>query len=93
MQAIPMSQLKMVSQDILLHSHHTYCLGEAAINYSGINLFARHGRTIQWKTYGHSVNPQHQGAFVSHLSAFEQFLKVWKERLVMLVFGVEEEEK
>ena len=88
-----MSQLKMVPLDRLPHSHHIYRLGGTGKNYSDINLFARHGIGIQWQAYRHSVNAQHQGAFVSHLSALEPFLNDSEERLVMLACGAEEEEK
>jgi hypothetical protein len=88
-----MSQLKMVSLDSLLHSHHAHHLGEAGKNYSNINLFARHGIGIQWQAYRHSVNSQHQRAFVSHLSALDPLLNGSEERLVMLACGAEEEEK
>jgi hypothetical protein len=88
-----MPQLKMVSLDSLLHSHPIYRLGGAGKNYSDINLFARHGIGIQWQAYRHSVNSQHQRAFVSHLSALDPLLNGSEERLVMLACGAEEEEK
>lgn len=88
-----MPQLEMVSLDSLLHSHPIYRLGGAGKNYSDINLFARHCIGIQWQAYRYSVNSQHQGAFVSHLSALEPFLNGSEERLVMLACGAEEEEK
>ena len=88
-----MSQLKMVSLDSLLHSHHIYRLGGAGKNYWDINLFARHGIGIQWQAYRHSVNSPHQRAFVSHLSALDPFLNGSEERPVMVACGAEEEEK
>lgn len=49
----------------------TYVSGDAAQTYLDVNLFERHGITVEWQRYAHPAYPQLHGAFVPHLSALD----------------------
>ena len=52
----------------------TYLSGDAARAYLDLDLFARHGITVEWQDYQHPVYSQQHGGFVSHLSALDLLL-------------------
>ena len=50
---------------------NNYLSGNAAQEYLDVELFARHGITVEWQNYKHPTYPQQNGAFVRFLSALD----------------------
>ncbi len=64
----------------------TYVSGDAAQTYLDVNLFERHGITVEWQRYPHPAYPQLHGAFVPHLSALDLLFNCGDES-PLIAFG------
>lgn len=51
-----------------------YLSGNAAQSYLDVELFARHGISVEWQNYQHPVYDQQHGTFVPYLSALDLIL-------------------
>ena len=75
--------------NICLHLGATrYVSGDAAQAYLDVELFARHGITVEWQRYAHPVYPQLHGAFVPYLSALDLVLNCGEEAPLIAFPGI-----
>jgi hypothetical protein len=64
-----------------------YLSGDAAQNYLDVDLFGRHGVTVEWQNFQHPVYPQLHGPFVPFLSALDLILNCGEESASILERG------
>jgi len=64
-----------------------YLSGNAAQSYLDIDLFARHGITVEWQNYHHPVYAQQHGGFVPLLSAIDLLLNCGDESVDIIRRG------
>jgi hypothetical protein len=68
-----------------------YLSGNAAQSYLDVDLFARHGISVEWQNYAHPVYPQLHGEFVPYLSAIDLLLNCGDESGRILREGTRED--
>jgi hypothetical protein len=61
-----------------------YLTGDAARDYLEVDLFVRHGVTVEWQNYRHPVYAQQHGAFLPYLSALDLVLNCGDESASIL---------
>jgi hypothetical protein len=66
-----------------------YLSGSSARDYLDVDLFGRHGISVEWHDYRHPTYPQQHGDFVSHLSALDLILNCGDRSPSILAGGYE----